>query len=39
VILGFDPGFKKMGIAIIDTITGDYIESYAISVRPEGKLN
>jgi hypothetical protein len=27
-----------MGVAIIDTKTGDYIDSYAMAVRPEGKL-
>ena len=39
VILSFDPGFKKMGVAIITTKTGDYVESYTVAVRPEGKLN
>jgi len=39
IILSFDPGFKKMGVAIITTKTGDYVESYTVAVRPEGKLN
>jgi len=39
VILSFDPGFKKMGVGIISTKTGDYVESYTVAVRPEGKLN
>lgn len=38
VIISFDPGFKKLGVAIINTKSGDYVDSYAIEVRPEGKL-
>ena len=38
VIISFDPGFKKLGVAIINTKSGDYVDSYAIAVRPEGKL-
>ena len=38
VIISFDPGFKKIGVAIINTKSGDYVDSYAIEVRPEGKL-
>lgn len=39
IILSFDPGFKKMGIALINTKSGDYVKSFTIPVRPEGKLN
>jgi len=39
IILSFDPGFKKMGVALITTKTGDYVESYTVAVRPEAKLN
>jgi hypothetical protein len=38
VIISFDPGFKKLGVAIINTKSGDYVDSYTIEVRPEGKL-
>ena len=38
VVLGLDPGFKKLGIGIL-TVDGKLVECRNIKLRPDRKLN
>ena len=38
MIIGIDPGFKQLGVGIIDFGTGEYIDSFVTAVRSDAKL-
>lgn len=37
-MISFDPGFKKMGVAILDSESGKYVDSMTIAVRSDKKM-